>query len=136
MPDDTLEGKVRHETVQLDRDTVFGTFRIPYPLGEADYLRLTKIQSFIPIWAHGLFAGTAVFFVALIAKVIDNKYFEGIEPVENVEWITLGILVILAIGFEILNYKVPTERRKVMRKVANHFEVHQPESAIRSNRDG
>ena len=52
------------------------------------------------------------------------------------EWITFCILVALALGFEFLNYKLPTEKRNVIEKITNHFKTHKPESAIRGNKNG
>ena len=103
---------VKTEPIVVDKNEVVNTVQPNYLLSDGDFLRLTKIHSFIAIWAHGFFAGTSVFLVTLIAKVINHKYFDATTSVTSLEWITLAILFLLAIIFELIYWFSPSERKK------------------------
>lgn len=120
MPDQI----VQTEPVVVDRKTVVNTQEPAYLLRDGDFLRLTKIHSFIAIWAHSFFAGTGVFLVTLVAKLLDNKYFETTSTVTNLEWITLAILIWLAIIFELIYWCAPSEKKKAIKKIEQYFNEH------------
>lgn len=115
---------VKTETIVIDRREVVQTLETPFLLHDGDFLRLTKIPSFVTIWAHSFFAGTGVFFVTLIAKLIDHKYFSATTAVSTLEWITFAILITLAIIFEFINWCVPSDKKKTMKKIEAFYEKH------------
>lgn len=118
---------IKTEPIVINRDEVVQTRETPYLLHDGDFLRLTKIPSFVAIWAHSFFAGTGVFLVTLIAKLIDHKYFGSTTSVSTLEWITLGILIVLAIIFELINWCVPSEKRQIMTRIEAFFKKHRIE---------
>ena len=95
---------VKTKPIVINRNEVVKTLETAYLLHDGDFLRLTKIPSFVAIWAHSFFAGTSVFLVTLVAKLIDHKYFGSTTSVSTLEWITLVILIVLAIIFELINW--------------------------------
>ena len=125
------EPKQQTQTVKISADGIYrgASVHTPYPLEESDYLKLTKVTSFVPIWAHTFFTGTAVFVLTVLAKWVDSKYFAGKNNISNTEWITLVILGVLAIIFEILNYFLPSDKKKTIEKIGKHFQEHKPKAA-------
>jgi hypothetical protein len=125
------EIKKQTQTVKISADGIYRGVSVhtPYPLEESDYLKLTKVTSFVPIWAHTFFTGTAVFVLTVLAKWIDNQYFGGKNNISNTEFITLLILAILAIAFEILHYCVPSDKKKTIKKIDHHFQENKPKAA-------
>ena len=119
--------EVKTEPIVIPRNEVVKTLETPYLLHDGDFLRLTKIPSFITIWAHSFFAGTGVFFVTLLAKLIDHKYFNASTSVSTLEWITLEILISLAIIFELINWKVPSEKKKTVKRIQEFYNKHRQE---------
>jgi hypothetical protein len=67
--------------------------------------------------------------LTVLAKWVDNKYFEGKNNISNTEWITLVILGVLAIVFEILNYCLPSDKKKMIKKIGQHFQENKPKAA-------
>jgi H+/Cl- antiporter ClcA len=118
------EQSVKREPLVIARGEVVKTQEPVFPLRDGDFLRLTKIHSFIAIWAHSFFAGTGVFLVTLVAKLVDHKYFSASTSVSTLEWITLVILLVLAIIFEIIYWKFPSEKRKTIEKIEEYFKEH------------
>jgi len=106
----------------VPRNAVVKTEASPFLLHEGDFLRLTKLHSFISIWAHGLFAGTVVFLVTLAARFIDHRYFQG-SAITSFEWITLAILVAFVVILELLHLCLPTEKKKAIKKIRKHFDT-------------
>lgn len=118
---------VKTEPIVINRDEVVQTRETPYLLHDGDFLRLTKIPSFVAIWAHSFFAGTGVFLVTLIAKLFDHNYFGSSTSVSTLEWTTLGILIVLVIIFELINWCVPSEKKQIMKRIEAFFEKHRIE---------
>ena len=114
----------RHKPITVPRDTVIKTEEAPFLLREEDFLRLTKIHGFVSIWAHTFFAGTGVFLVTLIAKLVDNKFFGAPNGVTSFDWITLSILTVLVVAFEGLHLWLPSEKKKIMRRIQKHFDTY------------
>ncbi len=125
------KNKVQNDTVQISSDGIYRgvSVHIPYPLEYSDFLKLTKITNFVPIWAHSFFAGTGVFALTLVSKWIDNKYFHASNDITHIEIITLVLLIILAIIFEILYFTLPSEKDKTIKKIEKHFEENLPQAA-------
>jgi len=98
---------------------------VTFPLRQHQFLRLTKVPSFVGVWAHSFFAGTGVFLVTIIARLIDARFFAGTSTVSSLEWITLGILVVLVLIFEAINFFVPSERKKMTRDIQTYFDTHE-----------
>ncbi|MEK6775493.1 MAG: hypothetical protein AABY87_01265 [bacterium] len=119
-----VDQTVKTETIVINRSEVVQTRETPYLLHDGDFLRLTKIPSFVAIWAHSFFAGTGVFFVTLIAKLIDHNYFSAATSVSTLEWITFVILITLVIIFELINWRVPSDKKKTMKKIEAFYEKH------------
>jgi hypothetical protein len=110
------------QTITVAKDEVVCTEATPFLLHEADFLRLTKIHSFVSIWAHSFFAGTGVFLITVVAKLLDHKYFNGPAAVTSLEWITLCVLVVLAVIFELLHFLLPSDKKKTIKKIKQHFD--------------
>jgi len=125
------KSKIQRDTVRIRADGIYRgvSVHIPYPLEHSDFLKLTKITNFVPIWAHSFFAGTSVFGLTIISKWIDNKYFNGSNNISNIEIITLVILAVLAVTFEVLYFILPSEKKKTIKKIEKHFEENLPQAA-------
>ena len=123
--------KIQRETVRISTDGIYrgASVHIPYPLEHSDFLKLTKITSFVPIWAHSFFAGTSVFCLTVISKWIDNRYFNGHSNISSTELITLALLAFLAVIFEVLYFVLPSEKKKTIKKIEKHFEENLPQAA-------
>ena len=118
------EQSIKTEPVVIDRNDVVKTADPKYLLGDGDFLRLTKIHSFIAIWAHSFFAGTGVFLVTLVAKLVNHNYFDAQTSPSTLDWITLVILTVLAIIFEWIYWKMPSEKKKTIKKIEVFFNEH------------
>lgn len=116
-----MPNKVQNTTVRIGKDEVVTTEAKPFLLHDADFLRLTKLRSFISIWAHSFFAGTGIFLVTLAAKFVDHRYYRGTEDVTAREWITFWILAVLVLVFEGLHLLLPSDRKKTIAKIKKHF---------------
>ncbi len=68
-----MTGEQRTESYRVTRGELLSGRR-PYHLEEADFLRLTKIVSFLPIWAHTLLAGTGIYLLNLAARLLDEYW--------------------------------------------------------------
>ena len=126
------------ETIQISRDGIYRglTVHTPYPLEADEFLKLTKVNNLLPIWAHTFFTGTSLFLITFLAKVLDNKYLSGTNKylsgtntITNVELITLGVLVALAIIFEILYFCAPSAKKNTLKVIEKHFEDNKPKPA-------
>jgi hypothetical protein len=115
----------RKEPIQVDRDTVVTMLHVTFPLRQHQFLRLTRVPSFVGVWAHSFFAGTGVFLVTIIARLIDVKYLRGTSTVSSLEWITLGILSGLVLIFEAINFFIPSERKKMTQHIRSYFDTHE-----------
>ncbi len=118
------EVEKKTEPIVIDRDEVIQTKGTPFLLHDGDFLRLTKIHSFLAVWAHSFFAGTGVFLVTLISKWINHKYFNSEVIVSSQEWITLSILVVLVLVSESLHFYLPSEKKKTVKRIQKHFSKH------------
>jgi hypothetical protein len=123
--------KQQTQTVKISADGIYRGVSVhtPYPLEESDYLKLTKVTSFVPIWAHTFFTGTAVFVLTILAKWIDSRYFGGKSNISNTDIIALIILGILAIAFEILHYCLPSAKKETIKKIDQYFKENKPKAA-------
>ncbi len=121
----------RNETVKISRDGLYRgvTVHVPFPLENSDFLKLTKVNSLLPIWAHAFFTGTSVFVITVLAKWLNHEYYNGTDVVSNTEWLTLGILAVLALVFEGLYLWLPSEKKKTISKIEDHFEQNKPKAA-------
>ena len=121
----------RDETVKISSDGVFrvASVHMPYPLESSDFLKLTKVNSLLPIWAHTFFTGTSVFVITVASKWTSHKYFSGTEEVSTTEIITLITLVIFALTFEGLYLLLPSEKKRTIAKIKKHFEENEPKAA-------
>lgn len=112
----------QRQPIQIEREDVVTMRHVAYPLQHHQFLQLTKIYSFIAIWAHSFFAGTGVFLVTILAKLIDKHKFGGTSEVSSLEWITLGILTVLVLVFEAINFLVPSDKKTVTKTIQSHFD--------------
>ncbi|WP_413189863.1 hypothetical protein [Psychrobacter sp. AT9] len=127
-----MEGtKQSSKTIRISSDGLYrgATVHTPFPLENSDFLKLTKVNSLLPIWAHTFFTGTSVFSITVLAKWINHKYLNGIETVSSTEIITLVILVALALAFEGLYLMLPSEKKVTIAKIAKHFKENTPKAA-------
>ena len=126
--DGTKQGS---KTIRISSDGLYrgATVHTPFPLENSDFLKLTKVNSLLPIWAHTFFTGTSVFSITVLAKWINHKYLDGIETVSSTEVITLTILVALALAFEGLYLMLPSEKKVTIAKIAKHFKENTPKAA-------
>jgi hypothetical protein len=121
----TEQQNPRREPVWVDRNDVVQTSHNPYLLHYHEFQSLTKIHSFLAIWAHSLFAGTGIFLVTIVARLVEKHLFGGSSNVSALEWITFGILVVLVLIFEGLILLVPSERKKTAQKIQKHFDRYE-----------
>lgn len=124
-------GTQQNQTVRISADGLYRGVSVhtPYPLEDSDFLKITKVTSFIPIWAHSFFTGTAVFLITVFAKWLDNTYWGGTNDISKTEIITLCVLGVLALAFEAIYLCSPSEKKKTIAKIAKHFEDNKPKAA-------
>ena len=115
----------RNEPIQIARDSVVTMQHVTFSLRQDQFLRLTKIYSFVAIWAHTFFAGTGLFLVTIAARLIDKHAFGGTSSVGAVDWITLGILCVLVLALEGINYCLPSEKKKMEKIIQDYFDTHE-----------
>ncbi len=113
------------EPIHVDRDDVVQTPHNPYLLRYHEFQSLTKIHSFLTIWAHTFFAGTGIFLVTIVARLVEKHLFGGSSNISHLEWITLGILVVLVLILEGLTSLVPSQRKKTANKIQKHFDRYE-----------
>ena len=113
----TESDKNRTESVLVDRESVVQIRHSTYLLKHHEFLKLTKIPSFLAIWAHSFFAGTGVFLFTVLARWLDQHYFEGSSSIANWEWILLIILMILVAILEGLVKWLPSEKKRTAAKI-------------------
>ena len=121
----TTADSPREEPIQIDRKTVVTMQHVTFPLRQDQFLRLTKIHSFVAIWAHSFFAGTSVFLVTIAARLIDKSAFNSTSSVSSLEWVTLGILGVLVLVFEGINYWWPSEKKKMAKTIQECFDNYE-----------
>lgn len=127
-----MDGKKQgNETIRISSDGLYrgATVHTPFPLENSDFLKLTKVNSLLPIWAHTFFTGTSVFSITVLAKWLNHKYFNGIETVSNTEGLTLLILIVLAVIFEALYIILPSDKKKTISRIEKHFSENKPKAA-------
>ena len=111
----------RTEPILVDRDAVIHTQRRVYTLHSDEFLKLTKIPSFLAIWAHSFFAGTGVFALTVLSRWVDQRYFDGQATIERWEWFLLIALIGLVATLEGLVFLLPSERKQLTRKIERYF---------------
>lgn len=121
----TNNQEIKKEPIQMDRGDVVQTPHIPYILPYHEFQSLTKIPSFLTIWAHTFLTGFGIFLVKIGAVIIEKKWFEGTSDISTAELITLGVLGALAVIFEFINFFVSSERKKMTKKIQNHFDTYE-----------
>jgi hypothetical protein len=124
-PDETiLSGRKLTSTVELTGGTVVpsrGLFQPPFELSEADFLRLQKTD---PITAFGVgITGFALTFtLPLLVQYFWPSLGEG--PVSNARWVVAAALIVLGATVWIVGRVASRERRKIMKRIENHFLAH------------
>ncbi len=99
----------------------FGTFKPDYALSEADYLRLKNGKSRFLDWVSKSYLLAIGYGVSLLAKWM-TPTAEGRSQVVTNEWILLGSLLGVSIGFDLLCRRLfPNEHKTVMETIDTHF---------------
>lgn len=118
-------------TVYLSSDGVYRGFAVQklFPLNEAQFLRLTKVTSFFPIWFNTLLTATVALFITVLAKFVDQKYFGGQSEVTAIDLIALGIVLFFTFVLILVSRWVPTDRKKTISEIEKHFRDNPPHPA-------
>lgn len=106
----------------MDRETVVQVLQRTHTLEYHDFLKLTKIPSYLTIWAHSFFAGTAIFMFTVVARLLDHRFFAGSSSIATWEWIMLGLLAALVLVLEVLVYLLPSEKKKTVARIQAVFD--------------
>lgn len=94
----------------------------PYALRGEDFLRLTKIPSFLAIWAHTLASGAAIYISRLVILHFVAVSNEDVSPVSDAEWIFVYVLAAAVVILQFVNLIWPNERNKTKKKIQRYFE--------------
>lgn len=63
--------------------------------------------------------------MTIAARIIDKHAFNGTSTVSSLEWVTLGILGVLVLVFEGINYWLPSEKKKMAKAIQEHFDNYE-----------
>lgn len=112
----------RTEPLLVDRKSVVNVPHRTYLLEYHDFLKLTKIPSYLAIWAHSFFAGTGIFIFTILARWVDHRFFDGQSSIATWEWILLAMLAALVLVLEGLVYWLPSEKKKTAVNIQAFFD--------------
>lgn len=118
-----------YQNQQLNQPVVVGdllsgrsiaTVQAPFLLSEVEYIHLQGSPPLTATLATNLFFAVVGYAISLGPKFI--AVIRG-EPSQltGAEWSTLGVGVALAVALYAAGLALPNERRKTMKKIAEHF---------------
>lgn len=111
----TLKGEEPYSGVE------FGSLQAFYELTEADYLRLTTSTTPLTGVATGLIWAIVGFVIPLVPKMLPAPLGSS-DNVSQAEWIGLGIASSCAVVFLVIGCFMPSEKKKLLRKMKDHFD--------------
>lgn len=94
----------------------------PFQLRGEDFLRLTKIPSYFPIWTHTLTSGAFLYFLKLGADHWVSARADTPSPVTEADWwfaIFFGVFVLI---LQVVNYFLPSERKEAVSRIKKYFD--------------
>ncbi|MFD2565521.1 hypothetical protein [Aquimarina rubra] len=95
--------------------------RIPFLLERYDFDKIIKRESFWLNIANTLLGAVIALFINMIAKLLGNKINSEI-PFDEWEVYAFLIALILMIISYCINRFVPNEKRRIVKKIKDHFE--------------
>ncbi|HEN8713487.1 TPA: hypothetical protein U8203_003892 [Pseudomonas putida] len=100
----------------------FATVQADYNLSSSDFLRLKDDRNWLHAWSlNGLFVLIG-YFVSIAPKLV-AQLTGGSESIAKNEWIVLGSGLLLCLIFRLLSKAYPSERKKVMKSIDEHFQM-------------
>lgn len=111
------------------RADVFSVHR-PFQLRDADFLRLTKVPSYFPIWAHTVTAGSVIYVLTLFAQYVESRISSIPSPLTLADGLFVLFLALLVIVLQIVNRWWPNEKKRLEKKIQQHFDEQQAESVV------
>jgi H+/Cl- antiporter ClcA len=117
----TEEEQEQSEPQVYEAAEVF-VFETPFSLRGEDFLRLTKIPSYFPIWAHTLTSGAFLYFLKLGADHWVSVRTESQSPVSEADWWFAGFLAVFVVVLQIVNFFLPSERKETISRIKKHFD--------------
>jgi len=97
--------------------------REPYLLERFDFEKIKNSAGYLNGIAHTLLGASIGLFINMIAKLIGSKIDKSIK-FDNWEIYAFLITLILMGIFFSIDYFVPNERKKIIKKIFNHFELN------------
>jgi hypothetical protein len=95
--------------------------REPYLLERFDFEKIKNSVGYLNGIANTLLGASIGLFINMIAKLIGSKIDTSIK-FDNWEIYAFLITLILMCIFFLIDYFVPNERKKIIKKIFNHFE--------------
>lgn len=120
-----IQGETFKETFllkeQITSEPTIGSLQEDFLLCEADFLRIKGGKPAIISWAQSIFLTTIGIGLLIIGKFISTKWGYPAKILLG-EWIACGAGVLLSIVLYCIGFCLQNERKKVMKKIATHFE--------------
>lgn len=97
-----------------------GTWQADYPLTAIDYEHIKNGKPITFNWANSILLTTIGFGLNLLGKGASEM--AGVQQEIYIgEWIALGVGIIVSILFYLIGLALPNDRKKIMKKIQDHF---------------
>ena len=107
-----------------------GLYQPSFSLGEADFLRLKQASPVLAAIGGSILSFGLVYALPILANYLVKK-----TPIDKIEaWISSGTIIVGSL-FVLASVLVSRERRKVLRRVKEHFENNPAKLAYRVRTD-
>jgi uncharacterized protein YneF (UPF0154 family) len=113
-----------HETVQMTGSfsgASVGTWQADYPLNGRDYEHLKYGKPVTFNWANSILLTSIGIGLTLLGKYISHQSDPSIVIYKG-EWIAFALGVVVAIVLSIIGLFLPNDRKKIMKKLQDHFD--------------
>lgn len=121
---ESINNQEIHETVQVSglfSGASVGTWQADYPLTGRDYEHLRNGKPITFNWANSILLTSIGIGLTLLGKYISQQSDPSVLIYKG-EWIALSIGVITAIVLYIIGLFLPNDRKKIMKKLQDHFD--------------
>jgi len=97
-----------------------GTWQADYPLTAVDYVHIKNGKPITFIWANSILLATIGFGLNLLGKGASE--IAGVQQEIYIgEWVALGVGFIVSILLYLIGLALPNDRKKIMKKIQEHF---------------
>jgi len=121
---ESINNQEIHQTVQVPgllTGASIGTWQADYPLNGRDYEHLKNGKPVTFNWANSILLTSIGISLTLLGKYISQQADPSVVVYKG-EWIALAIGIILAIVLYLVGLFLPNDRKKIMKKLQEHFD--------------